>query len=152
MEELHRNVRERGLSLTDTQMKAWDNYGLDYQGIDPEQLRLAKEFDAFFRSEFPQLGNASIPLSNQQGEPTYLGGAHPNFDPAFIGQVLPQARAARLKYEQSELFKNLTPAAVAGMRPDFADVLDRAPMVPFAQERLKRQAQREKEAVRMGSR
>ncbi|MBE7553199.1 MAG: hypothetical protein HS126_19180 [Anaerolineales bacterium] len=150
MEELHRNVRERGLSLTDTQMKAWDNYGLDYQGIDPEQLRLAKEFDAFFRSEFPQLGNASIPLSNQQGEPTYLGGAHPNFDPAFIGQVLPQARAARLKYEQSELFKNLTPAAVAGMRPDFADVLDRAPMVPFAQERLKRQAQREKEAVRMG--
>jgi hypothetical protein len=150
MEELHRNVRERGLSLTDTQMKAWDRYGLDYQGVDPEQLKLAHEFDDFFRAEFPQLGNEFIPTVNDDGQPTYLGGAHPNFYPAFIHQVLPQARAARLKYEAGENFKNLTPADAAAMRPDLAGVMQQAEAVPFAQEQLKQQQRREKEAARMG--
>ncbi|MCQ3977568.1 MAG: hypothetical protein DPW09_29415 [Anaerolineae bacterium] len=149
LEELHRNVRERGLSLTDTQIKAWDRYGLAYQGVDPEQLRLAREFDDFFSTEFPQLGNVTVPLTNQKGEPTYLGGAHPNFDPAFVSQVLPQAHAARLKYEASEKFKNLTPAAVASMRPDVAAVMSQAEAVPFAQEQYKQRLKADKQAARL---
>ncbi len=148
MEELHRNVRERGLSLTDTQVKQWDRLGLGFKGLDPEQVQLAHEFNDFFNSEFLSL-REYIPHHNAKGEPTYLGGRHPNFDPAFINQVLPQAKAARLKYEMSEVFKNLTPAKVQGLKPSLAEVMEKAEMVPFAQEQLVQQTRQEKEAARM---
>ncbi|MBE7553757.1 MAG: hypothetical protein HS126_22050 [Anaerolineales bacterium] len=149
MEELHRNVRERGLSLTDTQLKQYDRLGLGYKGLDPEQLQLAGEFDDWFNGEFLSL-RERVPLHNQKGEPTYLGGMHPNFDPAFISQVLPQAHAARLKYESSEIFKGLTPDRVKGLKPSLAEVLEKAERVPFAQEQFAGQTRQEKEAARMG--
>ncbi|GIK40226.1 MAG: hypothetical protein BroJett011_40590 [Chloroflexota bacterium] len=149
MEELHRNVRERGLSLTDTQVKQYDRLGLAYKPIDPEQLRLAGEFNDWFSGQFASL-QESIPLHNQKGEPTYLGGAHPNFDPAYISQVLPQAHAARLKYESSEMFKSLTPDKVARIKPSLAEVLEKAEQVPFAGEQLKQRTQAEKAAARLG--
>ncbi|MCL4303190.1 MAG: hypothetical protein KJ077_46320 [Anaerolineae bacterium] len=149
MEELHRNVRERGLSLTDTQVKQWDRQGLGYKNLDPEQLKLAREFNDFYNSEFLSL-RERIPFHNQKGEPTYLGGQHPNFDPSFINQILPQAKAARLKYESGEVFKTLTPDRVARIKPSLAETLQNAEAVPFAQEQLAQQTRQEKEAARMG--